>query len=199
MSGPDARDLTREERERFGDLADRLARLPADAWEPPTPPPLAGPPAAARPRRGFVVRPGLALAASAALVAGGVGGGIAIERATDGGGGDTVRTLTLGPVGDAAPSAGGTVRVVDGRAPRLRIAVHGLQPTGPSRFYEVWLLNSPTDLVAVGGFGVGADGTGTFDAPLPVPTAGFKLVDLSLEPVDGNPAHSADSRLRATL
>ena len=60
-------------------------------------------------------------------------------------------------------------------------------------------MNSASDLVSLGGFRVDAKGIGTFDAPLPLAPSGFKFVDISLEPSDGNPGHSADSVLQTRI
>ncbi len=195
MSGYDPSD-------HLGELTDRLAALPDDAWAPPTPPALAPlPDPERRPRRRMLtLRPGLALASAIGLVGAGIAGGIAFQRSQGAGPSDPVRTLALAPLTLAGRGAGGTVQFVSSaKSPRVRVMVHGLKPTGGSQSYEVWLMNSATNLVSVGGFQVGADGNGTFEATLPRSTTGFRLVDLSLEPNDGNPAHSSKSFLRAQL
>ena len=187
---------------RLGELTDRLAALPDDAWAPPAPPALAPfPDPVRKPRRGMLtLHPGLALASAVVLVGAGIAGGIGFQRSRDSGPTEPVRTLALAPLKLAGSGAGGTVQFVNSeKSPRVRVAVHGLKPTGGSQSYEVWLMNSATDLVSVGGFQVGADGNGTFEATLPRSTSDFRLVDLSLEPNDGNPAHSSKSFLRAQL
>ena len=198
----DPRDLTGAESEPLESLADRLSALDAEAWDPPAPPPLRSLPAepsAARPRRGLVVRPGLAVAACGGLLAAGIGAGIAFERA---GRQDTTvssRTQALARVGDAPALAGGTLRITNEETPRISVDVHGVAPTGSGRFYEVWLMNSADDLVSVGGFRVDDKGVGRFEGSLPVPSSGFKFIDVSLEPADGNPAHSKDSVLQTEI
>ena len=41
--------------------------------------------------------------------------------------------------------------------------------------------------------------SGTFPVPADVDVASYPFVDVSLEPLDGNPAHSSDSVVRGTL
>ncbi len=40
---------------------------------------------------------------------------------------------------------------------------------------------------------------GTYDLPDTIDPRDFPVVDVSVEPVDGDPTHSGDSRLRGTL
>jgi anti-sigma-K factor RskA len=40
---------------------------------------------------------------------------------------------------------------------------------------------------------------GTFQIPAGATTQGYRIVDISLEPDDGNPEHSHDSIIRGTL
>ena len=204
MTNPrDLSDFSDAERERLGALAGRLDALGTDAWDLPTPPALRSLPggvAAPRVRRGLVLRPGLAVAACAGLLAAGIGGGIVLERA---GRSDsptpTARTQALARVSGAPAAAGGTLRITNENVPRVTVDVHDVTPTGSGRFYEVWLLNSADDLVSVGGFRVDDKGAGHFEGSLPIPASSFKYIDVSLEPADGNPAHSKDSVLQTEL
>ena len=74
----------------------------------------------------------------------------------------------------------------------------GLRPSRPGEYYELWLLNSPDDLVSVGAFRVGEDGTATVEFPLGVDPRRYQLVDVSVERDDGDPGHSARSVLRSS-
>jgi anti-sigma-K factor RskA len=199
----DLSDFSDAERERLGALAGRLDSLGTDAWDLPTPPPLRSLPTEAatpRARRGVVLRPGFAVAACAGMLAVGLGAGIVIERA---GRTETpvvaARTQSLARVGAAPAAAGGTLRITNEETPRVTVDVHDVAPTGSGRFYEVWLLNSADDLVSVGGFRVDGTGAGHFEGSLPIPASNFKYIDVSLEPTDGNPAHSKDSVLQTEL
>ena len=94
-------------------------------------------------------------------------------------------------------TARGNVEVVStSSGPRVLVDVTGLAK--PDGFYEVWLLDRKGDrLVALGAL----DGTshGSFAMPPGVAMSDFPVVDVSLEPSDGNPGHSHNSLVRGTL
>ncbi len=138
-------------------------------------------------------RRAVVLAAGIAVVAGigiGVGG-----------------TLLLGSDDEPAPQAvvqlaplagkagSGTAGLVDdGR--QLKVSASGLAASGG--YYEVWLINEDGKrMVSLGVLAAGHDGT--FQLPGDLPAQGYRIVDVSLEPDDGNPAHSLDSVIRGTL
>ncbi|KFF59096.1 hypothetical protein JF66_13640 [Cryobacterium sp. MLB-32] len=74
-------------------------------------------------------------------------------------------------------------------------AVDGVSPEAPLR--EVWLLSpDATKLVSLGLLN---GTTGRFVIPAEIDLAEYPLVDVSAEPNDGNPAHSADSVVRGEL
>ena len=77
--------------------------------------------------------------------------------------------------------------------------LRGLPPSEPGQFYELWLLNTVDDMVALGSFSVPASGELDVTVPLPADAGRFAALDLSLEPDDGDPAHSTISVLRAPL
>ena len=82
--------------------------------------------------------------------------------------------------------------------PQLRVSVDGPSPADSYR--EVWLINS--DGKRMYSLGVLPEGgSGTY--PLPTLLAngldGFTIVDVSIEPYDGNPEHSHNSQVRGTL
>jgi hypothetical protein len=63
-------------------------------------------------------------------------------------------------------------------------------------FLEVWVIDPDvTKLISLGP--LRADGR--YDLPPGFDAEAFPIVDVSVEPIDGNPAHSGDSRLRGTL
>lgn len=82
--------------------------------------------------------------------------------------------------------------------PELRVSVDGPQPA--DRYREVWLINSDGQRMYSLGV-LPESGTGTY--PLPTLLAngldGFTIVDVSIEPYDGNPAHSRNSQVRGSL
>jgi len=173
-----------------------LEALPADAWRPVPPPPLvhAPAPSAKRPRR-LVLRPAVALACSVALLAGGLGLGALLT-----GGGDDApagRTVALTPL-EGGSTASGTVALTGEAGEPMQLRVSGLDPARAGAFYEAWLLGDDGELVALGAFQVDAAGGATLDLPVPVDPERFRYFDISLEPGDGDPAHSGDSVLRGS-
>jgi len=82
--------------------------------------------------------------------------------------------------------------------PELRVSVEA--PLPQDRYREVWLINS--DGKRMYSLGVlPATGSGTYPLPglLGDGLEGFTIVDVSIEPYDGNPQHSRDSQVRGTL
>lgn len=82
---------------------------------------------------------------------------------------------------------------------RLTLSVTGMpaRPQGGG-FYEVWLLDrSAKRLVALGLLGPGE--SGSFQLPPDLDLSRYPLVDVSVEPDDGNPAHSGVSAVRGDL
>jgi anti-sigma-K factor RskA len=93
----------------------------------------------------------------------------------------------------------GTAELVsDQRRPELRVQIDA--PPTPDRYREVWLIN--TDGQRMYTLGVLPD-DGRASYPLPPALAGqlqgFTIVDVSIEPYDGDPAHSRESQVRGTL
>jgi anti-sigma factor RsiW len=182
--------------------ADALVEPPAAVWDAiaaevasPAPATSSVVPLAPRRRTSWL---SLAAAACVGLV---VGGG-AVLAATSG---------QREPVPVAAPSvlataaltplegskATGSVEVVStSSGPRVLVDVTGLaQADG---FYEVWLLDKKGDkLVALGALDGSAKGS--FAMPPGVAMTDFPIVDVSLEPSDGDPGHSHHSLVRGTL
>jgi anti-sigma-K factor RskA len=93
----------------------------------------------------------------------------------------------------------GTAELVNDRGrPELRVQIDA--PPTPDRYREVWLIN--TDGQRMYTLGVLPD-DGRSSYPLPPELAGqlqnFPIVDVSIEPYDGDPAHSRESQVRGTL
>ena len=77
---------------------------------------------------------------------------------------------------------------------QIRLETDGLDPT--DGYLELWLLDpSATKLVSLGP--LRADGV--YDVPPGVDPRAFPVVDVSVEPVDGDPTHSGQSVLRGAL
>ena len=62
--------------------------------------------------------------------------------------------------------------------------------------YEVWLFGGDGRMVSLGTL---ADGSGTFTVPQGISTTEYRVVDVSDEPPDGNPAHSGISLVRGSF
>jgi anti-sigma-K factor RskA len=195
------------EAQRLRPVVTRLESLDREEWNPPDAPPLALPRApevrpdprpAPRRRRVLTLRPLIAAGLALVLLAIGVGAGRLLDGRDGGGGNDGGRVLALDPVEPAGRSAHGTATILaDGG--RARFTVRGLKPSANGDFYELWLMNSADDLVSLGSFRVPASGETEVTVPLPADPDGFAALDISAEPADGNPAHSARSVLRAPL
>lgn len=181
----------REEVERLKPIVTRLDGLPADAWQPLEPPPLALT-AERPPRRRVVLRPVVALACALALLAAGAGVGLLLDR-DDPEQPPSGERLALAPL-DAAPGARGDA-LLSARDDEVTLEVSGLAPSADG-FYELWLIGADDRLVSLGSFPVGAGGTAKLRLPLPVDPAAYTFFDVSREPDDGDPGHSGKSVLR---
>lgn len=83
----------------------------------------------------------------------------------------------------------------DGGTLILDLQLDGL-PATDAAVYEVWLLAS--DGSGLQSLGL-TTGSGRFVVPEGIDVATFDVVDVSREPVDGDPGHSGDSLVRGTL
>lgn len=164
--------------------AARLAPVPASEL----PPLRTGRPPASRRRPAVYAAAALAVAASVA--------GLALLLPRSAGPGPAPQVgVALRPVGSTAVS--GTARMAGEReAQHMQLHVTGLA-SQPEHFYEVWLLDPAHGRALALGV-LPADGDGEYVLPASV-TAGYTAVDVSSEPEDGNPAHSAVSVARGTL
>ena len=79
----------------------------------------------------------------------------------------------------------------------LKLRVEVPDDAGIDGYLEVWLIS--TDLERLISVGVLTSDTGTFDLPAGLDLADFAVVDVSAEPVDGDPAHSGVSIVRGEL
>jgi anti-sigma-K factor RskA len=132
----------------------------------------------------------IGLAAAAAMVVVVVGAIVALGRgnADD----EVVAETTLERLG-ATGSGRAELLDHDGQY-RLRLETSDLQDD--DGYLELWLIDpSVTKMVSLGP--LRADGL--YDLPPGVDPSSFPVVDISAEPIDGDPAHSGDSLLRGTL
>jgi anti-sigma-K factor RskA len=194
----------RAEVERLRATASGLGGLEAEIWRPVPPPaldvdheaaaerPLARTPRDHRWHSRLRRRPAvLALAATllALVVAGALLARSGPEDATT-----PSTTLALRPL----PGVRGEARLtIAGADAELRGS--GLRPSGAHDYYEAWLADARGRMISMGSFRVGRDGRVNAHMPVAVDVSRYQLVDVSLEPDDGDPAHSQRSVLRARL
>jgi anti-sigma-K factor RskA len=130
--------------------------------------------------------------AAACLVVGLLGGVIA-----DAGVRSSVLAATRLAGLPAAPTASGEADVVETSTGDRTLDLDVRKLQAPDGFYQVWVIDpTVTKMVPVG---VLSGGRGRFVLPAGVDLADYPVVDVSLEPLDGNPAHSGKSVLRGTL
>ena len=131
------------------------------------------------------------LLAAAAVVVGVIAGGALLR---DGSSDDStvVAAADLAPLGDAGE---GNAELVDRDGSlQLRLSTNDLD--AGDGFLEVWVINPDvTQLVSLGP--LRADGV--YELPQGLDPAAFPIVDVSVEPIDGDPTHSGASVLRGEL
>jgi len=135
----------------------------------------------------------LLVAAAALVVGAGIGAGAVALAGRDAD--SVVASAALQPLDDA--TASGTARVVERNGARLLEVQLSAPGPGDDDFYEVWLADPDLQ----GMYAIGAVHAGTTDLPLPegLDVGRFPVVDVSVEPFDGDPAHSAESVARGRL
>jgi len=150
-----------------------------------------------RPRRGRLVGVAAIAAAAGALLGGGLmWAALEPEGASSTPSQTLVAQAVLDPLTPAV-SQPGTATVLDSADGEV-IRVDATALPARDGFYEVWLIDKDvTKLVALGALPAGS--VGTFTVPPGVSIADFPVVDISLEPLDGNPAHSKKSLMRGVL
>ncbi|MDH4160244.1 MAG: anti-sigma factor [Actinomycetota bacterium] len=95
-----------------------------------------------------------------------------------------------------AHAGAGSAEIVEGpEGPQLVLDVAGLSPG--DGFYEVWLIDPET--FAMVGLGALPGTRGTFPVPAGLDLSTYSVVDVSIEPYDGDPLHSKDSVVRGEL
>jgi hypothetical protein len=136
------------------------------------------------------------LAAAAAVVAGAViGAGAVAVLQRDDDDAQQVTAIALDPLADN--DASGTAEIVrrgdGGREVRLDLDAPQLEDA----YYELWLIDR--DVVGMVPLGVAQAGSNVYELPDGLELGEFPLVDVSVEPLDGNPEHSGVSVCRGEL
>ena len=204
-------------RSRFTELsatALSLSQLPAEAWEPeepPRPPALnlltptsasAATPSTRRRHRlqllggWLALRPLATVAAAAALVAVGVLVGVLVRSSSGSTSTHIVASAQLAPIDRVDPSARAVFRLAADRTAQFDVS--GLAPTDSRHVYELWLMDSASDLISIATFRVDSAGRAQLALSLPVAPSHFRYLDVSLQPLDGTALHSKISVLRGT-
>ena len=145
----------------------------------------------------------VALAAAIGGILAGVGLGVALAGlGNDGGSPSPAPTSAVLASADLAAFPGwedatghATVEEDPGGGRSIVVALDAAVPAGDVR--EVWLIRS--DASGLVSLGLLEGSTGRFSVPEGIDLAEYPLVDVSAEPVDGDPAHSGDSIVRGEL
>jgi anti-sigma-K factor RskA len=82
---------------------------------------------------------------------------------------------------------------------QILVSAVGLKPSTQKQAYQVWLYNSQSDAKSLGFATASPQGQLSGGATLPSNYRRFKFIDISLEPVDRNAAHSGNSVMRGVL
>jgi hypothetical protein len=107
--------------------------------------------------------------------------------------------LVLRPVGHTKSKNAGVAVIAERGGRRQLIVQAQLTPTKAKQAYEVWLYNSQTDAKSMGAQVTDQNGTFQGAGQLPADFTKYRYIDVSLERVDQNRAHSAISVLRGRL
>ena len=132
----------------------------------------------------------LAVAAAAAVVAG-LAGAVALSRDDAS---QVVAGATLDPLDDDGSSGRAEVRERDG-VRSLEVDLDA--PSLGEGYYEVWLLRP--DVTGLVPLGVVHQGTNVVPLPDGLDLGAYPVVDVSVEPLDGDPEHSGVSVARGSL
>ncbi|MCZ2846371.1 anti-sigma factor [Modestobacter sp. VKM Ac-2978] len=131
---------------------------------------------------------------AAAVLVGGLIGAGAVAVTQDGPGGAVVAQAGLDPLPEQIASGNAEVRERGGiRELQVDLDVPALQDA----YYEVWLLQADAQrMVPVG---IVRQGATVLRLPDGIDLAAYPLVDVSVEPLDGDPTHSGVSVVRGEL
>jgi Anti-sigma-K factor rskA len=132
---------------------------------------------------------GIAVGAAAVIVAQNRSDEVTIEATAP------LTPVPGGPIAlDPAEQLGTAELVAAPTGQQVKVDAPALPPSGND--YEVWLFGDDGRMVSLGTLN---DGTGTFTVPQGISTREYRVVDVSDEPPDGNPAHSGISLIRGAF
>jgi Anti-sigma-K factor rskA len=135
------------------------------------------------------------LLVAAALVAGVVvgAGAVAVLQSRDNG--QEITAVALDPLPDNDASGRAEVVARDDGSRVVKVELDA--PALDDEYYELWLIDR--DVVGMVPLGVVRPGTQTVELPADLDLGEFPLVDVSVEPLDGDPTHSGVSVARGEL
>ncbi|MET0765242.1 MAG: anti-sigma factor [Blastococcus sp.] len=135
------------------------------------------------------------LVVAAAVLAGAVvgAGAVAVVQTMDDG--EQVTAVALDPL--PGHDASGRAEVVLREDGTRVLHVDLTAPEPDDSYYEIWLID--TDVVGMFPLGVVQPGTQTVELPAGLDLGQYPIVDVSVEPLDGNPTHSGVSIARGQL
>ncbi|MGY1719996.1 anti-sigma factor [Blastococcus sp. SYSU DS0552] len=103
--------------------------------------------------------------------------------------------MALEPLGDEAAAGRAEVILRSDGSRAMRVELDA--PEVEDGYYEIWLIEPGiVDMVPLGVLRPGAQ---TFELPAGLDLGEFPIVDVSVEPLDGDPAHSGVSVARGVL
>lgn len=163
-----------------------------------TPAPVPDPPAQLRSRSGLYGIPAaLAVAAALALVL--ATGTALIVRTTDAD--VTVAQAAIANDGLPVPVAGSGTAILKQSGDRrfLELDLPELDGNDPNSIYEVWMIDTDVvGMISLGNLSI-TEGETRIDLPDTIDHNAFPVIDISVEPLDGDPTHSGQSVLRGVL
>jgi len=135
------------------------------------------------------------LLVAAAVVAGAVVGAGAVAVLQDRDDGEAVTAVALDPLADNDASGRAEVVLRDDGTRVVEVDLDA--PALDDGYYELWLIDR--EVVGMVPLGVVTPGSQTFELPADLDLGQFPLVDVSVEPLDGDPTHSGVSVARGEL
>jgi hypothetical protein len=135
------------------------------------------------------------LLVAAAVLAGAVVGAGTVAVRQHMNGGEEVTAVALDPL--AGNDASGRAEVILHKDGTRVLQVDLEAPQPHDSYYEIWLIDK--QVVGMYPLGVVHPGTQTVELPAGLDLGQYPLVDVSVEPLDGNPAHSGVSIARGEL
>ena len=106
----------------------------------------------------------------------------------------TLASARLEPLEQFTATGSATVTEASDGSRTIEVQLNKAEARG---YQEVWLI--APDLSRLVSLGIMNSPSGRFDVPAGLDLSGYPIVDVSDEPLDGNPAHSSVSIVRGTL